>query len=95
MSDEKINSITTSNYSMTPELSYYGTKTRVKFSGSCLKQDKTTYNNGKIVNIYIVYEISKNYNINSYPTLENCLFGAVSLTKHADIDQCKYSGYGI
>ena len=95
MSDEKINSITTSNYSMTPELSYYGTKTRAKFSGSCLKQDKTTYNNGKIVNIYIVYEISKNYNINSYPTLENCLFGAVSLTKHADIDQCKYSGYGI
>ena len=95
MSDEKINSITTSNYSMTPELSYNGTKTRAKFSGSCLKQDKTTYNNGKIVNIYIVYEISKNYNINSYPTLENCLFGAVSLTKHADIDQCKYSGYGI
>ena len=40
-----------------------------------------------IVNIYIVYEISKNYNIRSYPTLENCLFGAVSLTKHIDIDQ--------
>ena len=23
------------------------------------------------------------------------MFGAVSLTKHADIDQYKYSGYGI
>ena len=30
--------------------------------------------------------MSINYNISSYPTLENCLFGAVSLTKNADID---------
>ena len=74
---------------------YYGTKTRVKFSGSCLKQDKATYNHGTIVNIYIVYEIIKNYNISSYPTLENCLFGTVSLTTHVDIDQYKYSGCGI
>ena len=36
-----------------------------------------------------------NYSISSYPTLENCLSGAVSLTKNADIDQYKYSGYGI
>ena len=58
-------------------------------------QDKATYNHGTIVNIYVVYEISKKYNISSYPTLENCFFGAVSLTKHIDIDQYKYSGYGI
>ena len=59
LSDEKINSITTSNYSITPELSYPGTKGRVKFSGSCLKQDKATCNHGTVVNIYIVYEIRK------------------------------------
>ena len=47
------------------------------------------------MNIYIVYEISKNYNISSYPTLENCLFRAVCLTKHVDIDQYKYSAYCI
>ena len=87
LSDERINSVTTSNYIITPELSHYGTKTRVKFSGSCLKQDKATCSHGTIVNIYIVYEIGKYYNISSYPTLENCLFGAVSLTKHVDIDQ--------
>ena len=40
LSDEMINSITTSNYSITPELSYYGSKIRVKFNGSSLKQDK-------------------------------------------------------
>ena len=95
MSDKRINSITASNYSVTPFLDYYGTKTRVEFSGSCLKQDKITYTHGKVVNIYIVYEISKSINISDYPTLENCLFGAVSLTKNADIDKYGYSGYGI
>ena len=29
------------------------------------------------------------------PTLVNCLFGAVSLTKNADIDKYKYCGYDI
>ena len=93
--DESINSITLSNYSITPELSYYSSKIRVKFNRSCLKQDKTAYTHGTIENIYIVYEISKNFDISSYPTLENCFFGGVSLTKHDDIDEYNYSGYGI
>ena len=80
MSDERINSITASNYNITPELSHYSTKTRAKFSEICLKQDEATCNHGTIVNIYIVYEVSKNYSISSYPALENCLFGFVSLT---------------
>ena len=84
-----------SNQKITPELSFYGTETRVEFNGSCLKEDKVTYNHRKIVNIYIVYGVSQNYNISSYPTLGNCLFGAVSLTKNADINEHKYSGYGI
>ena len=95
LSDERRDSVTAPNYKIMTELSYYGTKTRVEFNGSCLKQDKVKYNHGKIVNTYIVYEISKNYSISAYPTLETCLFGAVSLTKNADIDQYKYSGYGI
>ena len=89
-SDERFNSNTASSCKITPELSYYGAKIKVKFNGSCLKQDKVTYNHGKTVNIYIVY-----YSISTYPTLENCLFGAVSLTKNADINQYKYYGYGI
>ena len=89
LSNKRINCITTSNQSITPNLSQYGNKTRVEFNGSYSKQDKVIYTHGKIVNIYIVYEINKNYNISSYPTLGNCLFGAVSLTKHADIDQYK------
>ena len=95
LSDERLGSITASNNKITPEFSFYGTKTRAEFNGSCLKQDKITLNHGTIVNIYIVYEISKNYNISSYSALENCLFVAVSLTKNSDIDQYKYSGYDI
>ena len=95
LSDEKLNSNTASNYKVNPELSYYGTKIRLEFNGNFFKQDKVTCNHGKIVNIYIVYEISKNFIISTYTTLENCLFGAVSLAKNADIDKYKYSGYGI
>ena len=95
MCDENITAPTTSDYKLNPELSYFGTKTRVEFNGSSLKQDKITYDHGKVVNIYIVYEISRNINISDYPTLENCLFGAVKLTKHNDINQCKYSRYEI
>ena len=87
MSDERINSIKTNNHNISPNLDYYGTKTRVEFNGGCLKQDKVTFNHGKVVNIYIVYEISKSINIRNYPTLENCLFGLVTLTKNADINR--------
>ena len=60
-----------------------------------MKQDKVTFNHGKVVNIYIVYEISKSINISDYPTLENCLFGANTLAKNADINKYKYSEYEI
>ena len=42
-----------------PSLDYVGTEIRVKPSGDCLKQEKITFNHGKIINIYIVYEIDK------------------------------------
>ena len=95
MSDQSIKPPSTSDKMFNPSLNYVGTKARVEFNGDCLKQDKISFDHGKIVNIYIVYEKDKNVNISSYPTLENCLFGAVKLTKHIDIDQYKYTGYGI
>ena len=55
----------------------------------------TLYDHGKVVNVDNFFEISKNFNITSYPKQENCLFDAVSLTKNADIDKYKYSGYDI
>ena len=46
------------NDCLTKELNYYRTKTRVEFNESYLKQDKITYTHGKIVNIYVVYELT-------------------------------------
>ena len=34
-------------------------------------------------------------NLNTDFALGNCLFGSVKLTKNADLDKYKYSGYGI
>ena len=95
LSAETIKPPTTSDNSLTPALSYYGTKTRVKFTGISLKQPKLSYTHGKVVHIYIVYELGASSSHNNDPTLKNCLFGAVTLTKNADIGKYGYSGYGI
>ena len=95
LSAETIKPPTTSDNSLTPVVSYYGTKTRVKFTGSCLKQPKISYTYRKVVKIYIVYELAASSSHNNDPTLKNCLFGTVTLTKNADIGKYGYSGYGI
>ena len=95
ISNESTKPPTTSDNSLTPELNYYGTKTRVKFTKSCLKQSSHIYTHKYVVNIYIVYELGACISYVSDPTLKNSLFGAVTLTKNADIEEYKYSGYGI
>ena len=95
LSNESIKPLTTSENSLNPELNYYGTKTRVKFTGSCLKQPSHIVTHKKIVNIYIFYELAASSSHTCDPTIKNCLFGAVTLTKNADIEEYKYSGYGI
>ena len=47
LSSESIKPPTTSDNSLTQVLNYYGTKTRLKFTGSCLKEPKTAYTHGK------------------------------------------------
>ena len=74
---------------------YDMSKITIKFNGSFLNRFPPTILHGDLVNIYIVYEITSNYNANNYPTLENCLFGSVKLTKNTDIDKYGYFRYGI
>ena len=96
LSDNSIKPPATSNNSLALTINYYyPSKIRVKFTRSCLEQDKVTFNHGKVVNIYIVYELGVSTSSDSDPTMKNCLFGAVTLTKNADIDKYTYSGYGI
>ena len=76
-------------------IDYRGNKVRVKFNGSILRQPKISYTHRTVVNIYIVYELGASSFNDRNPTLKNCLFGAVTLTKNADIEKYGYSGYGI
>ena len=75
-------------------IDYVGDKIRLKFN-SCLKQPKLQCTHGTIVNIYIVYELGASGSNCNDLTLKNCLFGAATLTKNADIDKYRHSGYGI
>ena len=96
LSDETITPYATSDNSLTPWIDYYSAKIRLKFNKSCLKQSNNlTYDYGSRVNIYIVYELGASSSNDSDPTLKNCLFGAVTLTKNADIEKYGYFGFGI
>ena len=60
-----------------------------------MKQDKITFTNRKIVNIYIIYELTGSTSEDNDPTVKYSLFGAVRLTTNAEIDKHGYSGYEI
>ena len=78
-----------------PELIYSGETIHVKFDENYLKQDKITFNHGKIVNIYIVYETTKNNPISdSYPVIQNSLFGEIAVNKNKTIEELQFTGYG-
>ena len=88
LSDQTITPYATSDNSLTPLIDHYGSKVRVKFNKGYLKQSNNlTYDYGSRVNIYIVYELGASSSNDSDPTLKNCLFGAVTLTKNADIEK--------
>ena len=94
--DVKIESINTNNYLLNPQMDLYDmSKIRINFGGNFLNQFPPTILHGNIVNIYIAYKVTGDYKDINYPTLENCLFGSVKLTKNADIDKHEYPGYGI
>ena len=95
LSAESTNPPTTTDNSLTPTISYYDTKTKVKFIGSYLKQPKISYIHDKVINIYIVYELGASGSHNNDSTLKSCLFGAVTLTKNTAIGKYGYPGYGI
>ena len=54
LSNENIIPPSAPNNFFNPSLEYLGVKLKVRFGGSCLKQNVITYNHGKSVNIYIL-----------------------------------------
>ena len=96
LSDKNIKPPTKSDNTLTPLIDYCCCKVRVQFNKGCLKQpNKLTCNYGRKVNIYIVYELGSSHSNDSDPTLRNCVLGAVTLTKNADIKKYGHFDYGI
>ena len=93
LSAESIKPPTTSDNSLTPALNYYGNKSKSKIYWKLFKATKNSYTHLNTVNV--VHELGTSTSHNNDPTLKNYLFGAVTLTKNADIDKYGYSGYGL
>ena len=86
LSNETIKPYATSDNSLTPLVEYYGTRVRVQFDKICLKQaKKLEYTYGQRVKVYTFYELGASGSNDSNPTLKNCLFGAVTLTKKMQV----------
>ena len=94
LSNEDLEFVYASRAIITPEINYNENKLWLNFIGSILHQKKITYNHKNVVNLYVVYEITK-FRFDNNPILTNALFGAVRVTKNANINKYKYSGYGI
>ena len=62
LSNEIIKPPSTCDNSLAPTLKCTYKRIYVKLNRSCLKQDNITFNHGKKVNIYIVYDLNSTLN---------------------------------
>ena len=60
-----------------------------------MNQYKATISPKNVVNLFICRLDVSQRDLNTKLTLGDCLFGAVKLTKNADLNKYGYSGYGI
>ena len=89
-SDKSIQPPSTFDNSLNAGTNYYhNSKIRIKFDGSCLKQDKeVTFTHKQVVKTYIVFEINLwNYAHSDDPTLGTYFLCATKLVKNADTDK--------
>ena len=80
LSNESLEVVSATSNTLTPTVNYYGEKVELRFTRSVLQQKTVTYSHKKLVNLYVVCEITNFHDIDSYPTLTNALFGAIKLT---------------
>ena len=92
--DTDLFSVNSSNNN-SPTLLNKNNRLGVTFNGIYMKQNKLGYARGKIVNLYIVYELKNRRVGNPGFTVQNGFFGAVEITKNANTSHYKYEGYGI
>ena len=92
---EIIKNITKSDSNFAPTFPDHHVLPDINFNEHCLINNNISIPK-KVINLYISYILNpwlRNLNIDF--TLKNCLFGSVKVTKNADPDKYKYSGYEI
>ena len=97
LSNKKFTPPYTENKGLSPKLIWKNCRIRLKFEGSCLKQEnKTPFIPSNAVSLFILYELElRSGDLNTNFALIDCVFGSVKLTKNADQNKHKYSGYGL
>ena len=96
MCKESIKTPFTSHNSSAPKMICDHGKIRVKFDGIWLRHDGIPFIHGNVANTYFVYKLDTlSRDLNTDFRLGNSVFGAVKLTKNADLDKYGYSGYSI
>ena len=79
-----------------PELKTDG-RMHVYLNGNYFVQNKVVIpSNNNVINIYCVYQLDPiSSSRDTMYTIQNALFGAIQITKHASASTYKYKGYGI
>ena len=95
ISRESIGNITKSDLNFASTFVDHHLLPRMNFNERCLI--KTNFSiTKKVINLYISYTLTPWLrNLNSDFALDNCFFGFAKLTKNADPDKFKSSGYAI
>ena len=95
MSEENIEIITKSKSSFAPTFVDHHVLLDINCNGHCLIKNNIPILKN-VINLYIFYTLGPQLrNLSADFKLGNCLFGSVKLTKNADLDKCKYTGFGI
>ena len=95
MSEESIENITKPDSNFARTFVDYHLLPDMNFNGNCFIKNNISIPK-KVINPYIYYTLGPQLkNLNTDLTLGNCLFGSAKLTKNADLNKYKYSGYGF
>ena len=96
MSNQKTEPPFTTNKSLSPKLAWMNnSRIRLRFTGSCLREQFATFTPNNVENLFIVYELDRwSQDLNAKFNLKDCLFGAVKLTMNVNPNKYSYSGYG-
>ena len=96
LSNEELKPPYTANKSLSPKLVWNKLRVKLRFTVSCLKQDKVAFTPSNLVNLFIVYELYRwSQDLNAKFTHKDCLFGNVKITKNANPNIYSCAGYEI